>query len=112
PAEEETLATYRCPIISVAGQSGEILGKWKLASYRTVFYNPDTTDYSCNHITYESKQGGRLAITSDVEDPHGHAAGDYSFELNENTASENGNIHYTLQIGEHSQWPAMIKPNE
>ncbi len=109
---EETLDAYRCFVVSIAGQQGEILGKWKLVSYRTVFYNPDTTDYSCDHIIYEFEHGGGLTVTSTVDEPHGYATGNYSFELKANIAAEDGNGYYTLRIGEHSQWPATIKPRE
>ena len=109
---EETVTTYRCSVNSVAGQQDDVLGKWKLLSYRTVFYNPDTTDYSCDDIIYEFKPDGGLTVTSTVDEPHGYTAGDYAFELKANVAPEDGNTYYTLQIGEHSQWPAMIEPRE
>ncbi len=109
---EETVTTYRCSINSVAGHQDDVVGKWKLLSYRTVFYNPDTTDYSCEAIIYEFKREGGLSVTSTVDEPHGYAAGDYAFELKANVAPEDGNTYYTLQIGEQSQWPATIGSRE
>jgi len=109
---EEAVTAYRCSVNSVAGHQNDVLGKWKLLSYRTVFYNPDTTDYSCDDIIYEFKSDGRLTVTSTVDEPHGYAAGDYAFELKANVAPEDGIWYYTLQIGEHSAWPAMIEPRE
>ena len=111
PAEEPQ-DVYRCSVTSIAGQQNDILGKWKLVSYRTVFFNPDTTDYSCDHIIYEFKRDGRLTITSDIDEPRGYTAGDYPFELETGTAIEDGTMSYSLAVGEHSQWPAMIKPRE
>lgn len=109
---EEVVTTYRCSVNSVAGDQDGVVGKWKLLSYRTVFYNPDTTDHSCDDIIYEFKPDGRLTVTTTVDEPRGYAAGDYTFELKANVAPEDGNKYYTLQIGEHSQWPATIGPRE
>lgn len=109
---EETVVTYRCAVNSVAGRQDDVLGKWKLLSYRTVFYHPDTTDYSCDDIIYEFKPNGGLTVTSTVDEPHGYAAGDYAFELKANVAPEDGNRYHTLRIGAHSQWPATIEARE
>lgn len=109
---EEILTTYQCAVNSVAGPQDDVLGKWKLLSYRTVFYNPDTTDYSCDDIIYEFKRDGGLTVISTIDEPHGYAAGDYTFELKENIVPEDGNTYYTLQIGEHSQWPSTIGARE
>jgi len=108
----ETVETLQCAVNSVAGKQHEIRGKWKLVSYRTVFYNPTTTDYSCNQIIYEFKQGGRLVVSSDVVEPNGYPAGDYSYEFNQQAASGGNPAHYTLRVGEHSEWPATVGSSE
>ncbi|MEC3881491.1 hypothetical protein [Parapedobacter sp. 10938] len=109
---EEIVTTYQCAVNSVAGHQDDALGKWKLLSHWTVFYNPHTTDYSCDDIIYEFKREGGLTVTSTVDEPYGYAAGDYPFELKANVAPEDDNMYYTLQIGEHSPWPATIGTRE
>lgn len=104
------LPDFKCPFESVSGPDDDIVGKWKLVKYKTVFYNPKTIDYSCESIFYHFQSDGTLIISSDVEDMTSPDAGIYSFEFSLSPLHENLEENYTLKI-EQMDWACSIDGN-
>lgn len=55
-----------CSVVARKGLNTEITGKWKLLKVSTVFYNPQTIDYSCDDVVYHFRSNETLTISSDI----------------------------------------------
>ncbi len=86
----------RCRVEAKQGSDDDIVGAWKLVQGQTVFYEPKTTDYSCDNVIYEFQENGTLAISSNTSNLTGLEAGNYTYELLNESFLESG--EFTLQI--------------
>jgi len=100
-----------CPVSAINGPENDITGKWKLTKGQTVFYNPQTIDYSCNNIIYHFQSDGRLKIDSDRDDIIGLDSGEYKYEYSMSVLYENIKENSTLKIND-IQMPCSISRHD
>ncbi|MBK7480595.1 MAG: hypothetical protein IPI69_13350 [Bacteroidales bacterium] len=89
-----------CHVKTIKGPENDITGKWKLIKGQTVFYNPQTIDYSCDNIIYHFESDGRLKIDSDIDDIIGFDSGEYTYEFSMSVLYENIEEKFTLKIND------------
>lgn len=101
--EDEQKSTTDAEIDS----QNDIVGEWKQVKGKTVFYNPQIIDYTCNNIIYKFKSDGSLNIFSDVDNPIGYNSGDHLYEFSQNNLYGIPDENFTLKI-DNRYWACSI----
>lgn len=106
---EDPYGELRCQVVAVDGLEDDVVGKWKMVRRETVFFNPETTDHSCDNVIYHFRKDGILEVSSNIGGvEHTSGNGEYAFELIPSNQHEN---KFVLKIG-HLNWSCDIEGNK
>lgn len=97
--DERKEEIVKCTIVAKEGSNDNVIGKWKLVTGETTFFNPRKEDYSCQDIIYDFREDGTLVISGNNEQLIGYEGGEYTFEFSKIELYEGLNYSLTIENG-------------
>lgn len=105
---EKTVAPGECRFKAISGNSGSVVGKWKVVHLEYGYMSeegPTSVDLTCSNVFFEFSKSGVVRISSDDE-RFIRRSGEFEYEIRKSNKSIS-----EIKIGS-LIWPSIVTKNE